>query len=86
MINVLVDGNILVINTAAARKDQGLPNKSWVTMSFTDTEVRLFDNAVARDITKLNPYPIPFDEFTIDGVPQNTADLIFAALKDIIGQ
>jgi hypothetical protein len=86
MVNLLVDGNILIIDTAVALHLAGTPNKSWVSISFTEDSVEIFDNATERNPLKKNPWRIPFDEFSYAGTPQNTAPLILAALKDVIGQ
>ena len=81
-VNTLIDGNFLVI-------DNGTKKVYWssafISIKFDADYVYLTNDVLQAIAANNNPYQIPLADFEYDSVSIVTEDLIFAALKTLIG-
>ena len=83
-VNVVLEGNILKINTTVAGSIKYW-NASWVSIDFSGTTVVLTNN-VLTDLSGVdNPYVIEMADFQYDSVAKTTEAAIVTALSTIIG-
>ena len=82
-VNTVIDGNFLVI-------DNGVKKEYWssafISLKFDAEYVYLTNDVLPAIVGNSNPYQIAFEDFEYNGGSIVTEDLIFAELKDKIGQ